>query len=248
MAMTSLPTRVLPKFVLVSEYTVRRMGKFPSVTVRYTECSFLKSAPLAALAVEDLDQDGLFETITIADATSLGMGSLVGHIVSDLDDNALTTITATEQVVATPEERDENNVVTRAATYTTKITLAAGLTQAKIDAGFAVVDRMPVGTTAYMPTPGGRTWEITLYGNNALAMTEMGNLLGGAYFMASKALIAKLGVASTDAEILAAIQALAAEGTNIDGMLGQQGEALEGKRQANQLPFAQIMGDAPSMS
>lgn len=242
MAMNAAPARVLPKFSLVSEYSVRRVGKFPSVSVRYVECNYLLTAPLTISAQIDADVDGAYEEITVQDVASLGISNPVGHLVSDLDSNALATIVATEQIVAVPAVMDGPNVLTPAQ-YATKLTLSPGLTEEQMTKPVAIVDRMPVGTNAYQPVTNGRNWETTLFGANQLAMQEMGNLLGGAYFQAAKAILTKLGLTDiTDAQILGAVQALGAEGTNLDGFLAQQGEALELKRQNGQLPFASVMG------
>lgn len=245
MAMAALATKILPKFALVSSYTVNRIGKVPNVTVAYQECGYLLGDTLVISASEDVDADGLAEVLTVQD---LGTTSLVGRLVADKASNDVATITAYERVVVTPETTttDANGVTTTTpATYASKLTLSAGLTAAALAVPMAVVEKMPVGTTAYQPLPDGSGWTISLYGGNPQAMQEMGNLLGGAYFQSAKAVIAKLGLTVADADLMSAIQALAAEGTNIDGFLAQQGEAIEQKRQAGNLPYAGVMGNAP---
>lgn len=245
MAMAALATRIPPKFALVSSYTVNRIGKYPMVNVAYMECNYLLGSTLVISASEDLDADGLAEVLTVQD---LGTASLVGHVLADKSSNDVAVITAFERVEVTPETTTTDGAgvtVTTPATYAAKLTLSVGLSAAQLAVPMAVVEKMPVGTNAYANAPDGAQWNISLYGSNPLAMQEMGNLLGGAYFAAAKAIIAQLGLTATDAQILGAIQALAAQGTNLDGFLAQQGEALEAKRQAGTLPFASIMGVAP---
>ena len=241
MAMDNTLPRVLPKFSLVSSYSVQRIGKYPSVTVRFQECNYLLTNALVVTAPTDTNADGLYEQITVQDVTTLGITNPVGHMLSDLNSNMIATVTASEQVEVIPAGQDGAGVPTPAQ-YRTLLTLSTGVSDAQIAGSLALVQRMPVGTTAYAPVNGAGQWEINLFGANAQAMQEMGNLLGGAYFASAKAVLAKLGLTVTDADLMTAIQALAAEGSNLDGFLAQQGEALESKRRAGQLPFAMVSG------
>jgi hypothetical protein len=239
MAMTApaASQREIAKFLLVSEYRVRRIGKYPSVTIRLTECSYLTGDTLVVSA-HTTNQSGAVTSITVQD---LGPGSQVGHLIVDDQSNALTTISGQERTLLTPAvESTELGVPSVPATYSTTLTFATPLASAALDLPMAIVEKMPVGTNAYRPTVGGKSWEIYLDGQDPQAMGQMAQLLGGVYFASAKALFAKLGVSKTDGQILGAIQALGAEGTNIDGFLAQQGELVEGKRQAGQLGFAMV--------
>lgn len=235
MAMTTLAHVAPPKFLLVSEYTVRRVGLYPSAVVVYQECNFLLQPPLVLLSESPADATGHVMSFVVQD---LGpTPNIAGHLLATLDSAGLDTIAATEPVVVTPA------TATAPAVMGTKITMTNGLDPLALTQPVAVVSKMPVGTNAYTPAPGGRRYEVTLSGANPSGMAELSHMLGTVYFSATKAALGQLGITTvTDAQIAGALQQLAAQGVSIDGFLAQQGEALEAKRQAGNLPYAMVMG------
>jgi hypothetical protein len=230
MAMAATQMRDVPKFALVSDYTVFRVGKYPSVRVSFVECGYLFKFT-ALVQTQTTTVNGVIE-VTLPDQ---GDQAIIGYLIADAAHNAIGTVESVARVETTP------------GTFVTTLTLLPSSSPVPDMTGtlIGIVDKMPVGTTAYEVSKFGRSWSITLNGENPQAMAQMIQLIGGAYFAAAKYLLGALGVSKTDAEILQAVQALGARGTNIDGLLAQQGEVLEQKRFAGLLPFAQVMGMAP---
>lgn len=236
MALAAAQTRPIPKFTLVSKYEVERIRKYPVVRVTFTECNYLFSR---TLVVESIDP--VTGALTVPYVGDLAEAEVVGHILSDLHSNDLAAITAVTHVEVEPATE------TSAGLSVSVLTLDVANPAITVGDTVAIVDKMPVGTTAYEPARGGNSWTITLYGDNEAAMAKIREMVGTIYFTSGKLLLAELGITTvTDTDLFLAVQALGAEGTNVDGLYAQQGEALESLRQADNLTYAMVMGTPPT--
>lgn len=207
-----------PKFSLVSQYTVTRYGKYPVVRVGYIECVHLLG-PDVPIVAASANEEGEYTTITVDGYTD--DPSVVGRTLAWPDSTVIGTVTDT---TTTPEG--------------TVLTLSVPLPVSPVGQSVALVEMMPVGTLAYRPSRNGKQWELAVDGSDPLAMQRMGQMLGTVYVKAGMLLLQQLGVTTvTVAQVQAAVQALAATGTNIDGLLAQEGEKLEQDRRQGLVPF-----------
>lgn len=232
-----------PKFTVLSQYSVERTGQYPVARATFEECVYMMDGPATVTLAEDLDGDGHKETLTVP-----GLGevpSMATRVLCTQDSTVVGTISNAVITVVTPAVVDGTGIVITPAVHSAKLTLgtppSTDLTGVKV----GVVKRMPVGTPAYRRARAGKTWQIVMDGANPQSMQQMATMLGKIYFNAVKAALTALGVSKTDAEISAALQMLASQGTNIDGIFAAVGEALEITRRSGGVPFLTVFGDAP---
>lgn len=232
MAFSIAPNNEAPKYTVLSKYEVYRIGAFPSATATFTECVYDLDGPAIVQSATDLDEDGLLETLSIPGL--VGVGGLVGRKLCYADSTEIGRI-ATAVV---------SEIAPGVSTVT--ITLVTPPTVDLTGARIGVCKVMPVGTPVYRRARGGKEWSIRLDGANGVAMQRMIQMLGAIYFVAAKSVIVALGVSKTDAEIVGALNALAANLVNIDGIFAAQGETLEQDRRTGALhPSITVLGDAP---
>jgi hypothetical protein len=232
MALPKEYTREAPVFALVSQYTVGRINQYPSVRVTFDEVVYLPEMTVIVDEALDANADNLFEKLRIA--AWADQEELVGRELCLKNSTYLGKIVTAEKV--TPPEDDPY----------LEITLDNGFALDLSGEEIVLIAKMPVGTNAYRRARAGLRWELYLDGSNPMAMTRMTTMLGRVYFKALKAGLMQLGINSvSDAQILMAVQALAAQGINIDGLLAQEGEQLELDRAAGEPTGVLAFGDAP---
>lgn len=244
MAFSTVTTREVPKFVLLTEYTVFRSGAAPGVRVVFEEMVYILDSPVTVTQAQDLDADGKAETLTIPEWG--GRTDLLGKILALPDSTRIGVITAVDQVQVT-EDVWEGAELVAPATYEAQVRVAMEIPTDLSDAQVALVKTMAgVSTPQYRRAVGGRRWELALDGFNPAALGKMVNMLGAVHVEAVLSVLQVLGISTvTPAQVVGAVQTLAANGTNIDGMLAKQGEKLEQDRQAGLMPWLIPAGDAP---
>lgn len=232
-----------PQYTVVSSYEVHRLGQFPAVRVAYEECVFLTDDGVVE-AVADDSGDGALDTIIVPALG--GRTDLVGRDVVTEAGALVGKVLSVQQIEATPAGTDGAGIPVL-ATYKARITLNSVVSATLVGAKVGVVKKMPVGTTAYRRAKGGKRWETLLTGQNPSSMEYIKNMLGTAYFTAVRLALVELGLSAgvSDAQLVTALNALAAKGTNIDGILAQQAEKMERDRVAGTVAGAQVYGEAP---
>lgn len=224
MAFSVAAAPVIPKFSVISEYSVFRIGLVPTARVVIQECIYILEQPTTIISSVDVDGDGKFEVITVS-----GWAGVIGRTVSLADSTKVGVITAASEV--------SPNV---------QITLDTG-SETRLDGQqvFLVV-QMPVGTPAYQPAELGRRWELFIDGSNPDAMARLSLILGTVHVEAALAVLTALGNSTiTQAQVAAAVQGLAAKAINIDGLIADQAEQLELDRRAGSVPWLSATGDVP---
>lgn len=225
MAMIDTPApQPVKTFTVCESYEVRRLGRHFRAEARMAQCDYL-TVPLDLVSVIAPANDGSSDTIAVP---LLGR-SLLGHIITSGKNDDLATVTAQVE-----EEGDD------------VLTLSGPLTAAELAGPLFFVERMVgVGSIAYTPAPSGRSWRIILDASSPQALQELMTMLGTIGVQYGMALAAILETGTTQQQMLAAVQALAAQGVQVDALYAQQAEGLEAKRRAGQLAFAGVMGSTP---
>ena len=232
MAFSIAPHVEAPKYTVLSKYEVYRIGQFPTAMATFTECVYELDGPAIVQSATDSNSDGLKDTLVIPGLASVT--SLVGRKLCYADSTEIGKI-ATAVV-------SESSPGVNTVTITLVVAPTVDLTGVKVGA----CKVMAVGTPVYRRAVGGKEWSIYLDGTKGVAMTRMIQMLGAIYFVAAKTVLVALGVSKTDGEIVAALDALAATQTNIDGIFAAQGENLELERRLGTLhPDIIVTGDAP---
>lgn len=223
------PEREVPRFTLLTSYTVHRSGVYPVVTAMFEEMVYITD--------EEWDVVGVREDGALCIPALLDRSGLVGRLVSTLDSVRLGTILS-----ITPDGEDVWVLLSDPHSIT-----APGRV--------ALVGRMPVGTPAYRRASGGRQWDVTLHGSNPQAMAKIGQMLGATHVASTMAVLQILNAQGktdittvTPQDVLGAVYALSLQGLNIDGFLATAGEQLEASRRAGLAPYLSVSGEAPQPS
>jgi hypothetical protein len=243
MAFEIIQDKEQPKFTVLSSYTVERVGEFPICRATFTECVYLTNAFVRAASVDDADGDGATERIIVPQAWNLTAQQLEGQYLTNKNNVILGQIVSAE-IVNIPASTDDEGVVTPAVH---EVRLAMNAPQSPSVAGtkVAVIKRMPTGALAYRKAQSGKEWSISLNGAEPAHLARMVTMLGAIYFKAIKSALGVFGVDKTDAEIFAALQTLAYQGINIDGLFAEAGDQLELDRRAGDL-VGNVTPDAPT--
>jgi hypothetical protein len=239
MALPAERTRENPAFTLVSQYTVARLNKFPSVRVTFDEACYLVDLDGEVTEALDLDSDGRAETLRIP--TWADVWVEVGRTLA-LNNKVIGTVA--HAVTVTPEDSSEEEPGDSFMEITLNLAEGPEVVEGQT---ISLVSVTTVGTLAYRRAKGGMRWELFLDGTDSLAMTRMQVMLGRAYARSARAVLMALGLSEqvTDLQIEAAVQALGAQGINLDGILASEGERLELDRQAGVPTGVLVLGDAP---
>lgn len=215
------PPTPVKTFVVCDSYAVYRLGRYARAEIRMTQCDYL-TTPLQVSEVVAPAGDGSSGTVRVP---LLGR-SLVGYTLSSGINDELATVTT--QIEDTGAD---------------VLTLSTPLTSAQLSGPLFVVERMEgIGSTAYRPSPTGRSWVIALDAQTPAALNELMTMLGVVGVTYGTALAQALNTGATQQEIEAAVQSLASQGVQVDALYAQRAEALEAKRRAGNLPYASLMG------
>jgi hypothetical protein len=256
MAVNVLPGREQPKFIVVSRYAVNRIGLYPEVQLSFTECVYMLDTTVTVASAQDADADGKYEVFVLP-GLSLATDNPVGRMLAKADSSPLGKITAATDVEITPAGTDGNGNPVPAVTGV-QVTIAADTAPSTNPAAteVALAKRMPVGTPAYRPADGGKTWDFVLAGANPLAMSRLTSILGTAHVASTLAALQALAAAGngsvtvasvTSTQVASAVGALGAAGTNIDGILAEQGEQLLEDWAAGNAEWVQVFGNPPRL-
>lgn len=220
MAMNPVVVKEQADNILVTSYAVQHREGVPALSVRYVE---VKRAYEDAVTV-----DGVGITLDqVVVSAWAGRTDLVGRLVCLADG------TPVGKILTWDEGTD-------LATLDTLFGSNPTGTQIQLQA------RNLVGAPAYRLALNGAGYEIGIPMHTPEGETYAKDRMGAAFFAAAKALLTAMGVAHTDADIVAALNTLGAQGTSIDSFLAQQGEQIHADYVAGTLPFAYTMGPAPT--
>lgn len=213
-----------PEATLVTSYRVDREGVYPHVILAFSEVSRLLGYETSDITGIDENEDGIFEALLIPDWHA--REELIGSPVYDETGSAVGNVSAVEGDV---------------------ITLDTPLVEVPVSLGAQL--RTITGSLAWGSVASGRSWELRLPTNSNAVAEFLGAKLGAALFSAVKAVMAVTPVAVSDAEILAAVQTLAAQGWNIDSFIAMQAEEIEKERRAGLAPTGVVViGNAPPVT
>jgi hypothetical protein len=230
--------REQPEFVVVSEYAVSRLGKFPRARVAFEECVYLLSDEIPVVGSAG-DEEGV-DLLTVGEL--LGREDLVGSKVTDVEGNVLATIVGVTSIELEPAVENEDETVTPPVNGH-DLLLDTPLDSAP--AAIRLVERMPTGADAYRPANSGQSWEHVINGENLTQMGILAQALGTVYVNAALALLDELAIDVSPALIVGAVQSLAAKGVTIDTLMAHQGELIELARRAGSITGLTTYGTAP---
>jgi hypothetical protein len=212
-----------PKFTLLTEYAVQRLGAFPSVKLTFEECVYILEPPVEVTATGDEDEDGLVDTLTVP--AWVGREDLLGRTIALAD-------STTVGVIAEVEQTEDALIVNLVDGFDGELGTEVSL----------VVPTPGFNSPAYRRSDGGRVRVVCMPGNTMEALTKLMTILARVHVAAVRSvLIALEDTTITDMQILGALQALSAQGITLDGILAAEGELLD--EEAAELPYVVIMGD-----
>lgn len=241
MALPAVEPRELPRFSFVSDYAVARIGRYPSVRTGLAEVLF-EMIEVDLAATGEPDQDGRVSTLSVPALAH--RTDLVRHAIATLGSEIIGQIASIETVVV--DEGDYTVIPEIPAVYEVTVTLAEPVPVDAIPDRIGVVRQVPTGTPAYRRAARGKEWAIELRGSEPEAMARITEIMAGVHARAVRAVLDELGDTEiTDAQVMGAIQSLAARSQTIDTWLSEAGEQLEIDRQAGALPYARVTGIAP---
>lgn len=225
MAINVPNTRENPQFVVVSDYSVQRLGKYPLVAAGFEECVYLTGTPLPVLAHDTSD--------VLVVAPFAGAAESVGAKVLDPASNVLGEVTAAQEV--TTGEGEE-------AVTLVHLTLDTPVSPTPDD--LRLVERLPTGADAYRRARSGNRWILQLDGTHPTQMARIASMLVTAYMNAVTAVLDKLQLSVDPQDLAAAILELAGEGVTVDAILAEQAEQMEMDRRAGTLTDVDVQGTA----
>lgn len=217
MAFQLAKDRAIPVKTMVSEYTVRRSGRVQTILIKFEE---------VVCVYEELVSVTLGSGNTLTVPAWEDRTDLVGRMVE------------LENGVELGEVLEVDG---------DQITLSGTGLNVAIGKKVTVPEMGPFASVVYEKARQGRTWEVYIPLISTEAVLYAAGLMGTAHFKAVRSVLDQLGNSSiTNNQIGAAIQALGAAGTNLDGFLAQAGEKVEQDRQGGNLPDGvTVIGHAP---
>jgi hypothetical protein len=235
-----------PKFTVLTNYSVGRISQFPTASATFATCAYLTESLALVTLAEDLDNDGVKETLTVPDLGALDPSLMTGHKLCLVDSTVIGTITTATIVVITPEVRDSTGILITPAVKTAKLTMA-GLTEDPTGNKVGVIKTNATGAVCYRKVSSSLEWVIPLSADRPQEMQLMTGMLGSIYFEAVKTFLTAAQITTvTDQQIIDILTSLAQNGINIDSIFANAGERLELSRRAGQIPFVSILGSAPT--
>lgn len=236
----------VPAHTILTSYRVLRDGPVPRAELWFGDMVHIMEPAVTVQAAFDEDEDGVQETLHIP--ALAGRADLAGRLLAFGNSEHVGRV-----VAAVDEDIEGQPVAVLTITPSADLDPLLDLTDAEVH----VVERMPVGTPQYRQATNGNAWLLMLDGAVPEHMAKMQEMLGAAHVEAVMLVLGLLAQQTptkalsevTLGDVAGAVMALAAEGTNIDGILARQGEALEAARQAGEVPWLGVAGGvAPAAS
>lgn len=216
----------IPTKTTQSGYTLNRLGEFVTLDLEFSE-TIDDVAEAALTAVQDVDGDGVFETLVVPALAPL-FDRLVGLPLALADGTPLGTAVAVDAAA-------KSVVVTGAPTPA----MVGGVVRVRRINHFGI----PVDRTA----DNGRTYRVKLTTQDPAQRERLLTILMTASFNLVSQTLTQAGIAFTPGQLVGALQALAAQGVNLDTFLVEEFQRVEQDRRAGQVALrgVEVEGKAP---
>lgn len=218
------PAVEVPEHTTLSRFVLNRLDD-PSLEIFFTETKD-GWQDVRVLGGEDCDEDGLFETVILAQSTPGAAPVAAGRKLYDANKTLLATITAVEPAVPTVENPLPAGTNAVRASLDTPLASAAprGVLMPYIN-GF--------GNRAHVNIRDGRNYALTLRSTVPAERARMQQALVEIHVEAVLTVLGALGITgASQADVTGAIIALAGQGVNIESMIASALERIELDRRA----------------